>query len=68
MFVTPVFKDAEIREAWAHRETLRDAVRRRLRELLPDRWPFVVFSAESPDTYPEGQPSRQDLRRAARIG
>ena len=51
--VVVVLYDADIRRVWRQRNILRDLVRDRLREIAPERWPYVTFSAESEALNPE---------------
>ena len=47
VFVTVVFRDADLREGWLRRNDLRASIRARLVEFVPELWPFVWFSAQT---------------------
>ena len=58
VFVTVVFRDADLREAWFRRNDLRARIRARLVEFVPELWPFVWFSAQTVAANPYAAPAR----------
>ncbi|MFN0093604.1 MAG: hypothetical protein ACKVVT_02360 [Dehalococcoidia bacterium] len=57
--VTVIIKDADLRRAWPHRRKYGRSISEKLRELLPERFPYVWFQSESPDIDPEPRESRR---------
>ncbi len=57
IFVTVVFRDTAIHDAWKSRISYRDELFETLIDTYPDYYPFVGFSAESEAINPE-QPVR----------
>ena len=53
VFVTITFFDARLNEGWRRSEGLRAEIYTKLRELVPDLWPFVRFSAETVAAFPD---------------
>ena len=58
VFVTVVFKDADLYDGWLRRNDLRARLRKRLVEFVPELWPFVDFSAQTVAADPELAPAR----------
>jgi hypothetical protein len=51
--VVIVLRDERVRDVWPGRESLRTKARDLLRQLAPERWPFIAFSAQSDSLDPE---------------
>jgi hypothetical protein len=56
--VTVVYRDDRLYHAWPEQEKYRERLWDELVRLFPDRWPYVIASAESVDADPTVAPVR----------